>query len=89
MAKFQVTVTDISREKGVTLIKSLRLIGDLGLKDAKELAEFLGSTKPCILVAGIDRLAIGRLKRQVEIRRRRSVGAGEDLVEREPAFALS
>jgi ribosomal protein L7/L12 len=55
MAKFQVTVTNISREKVVPLIKSLRLIGDLGLKDAKELAEFLASTKPCILVAGIDR----------------------------------
>ena len=55
MAKFQVTVTNIAREKVIPLIKSLRLIGDLGLKDAKELADFLGSTKPCILVAGIDR----------------------------------
>jgi hypothetical protein len=55
MAKYQVIVTSISREKVVPLIKSLRAIGDLGLKNAKELSEFISATKPCTLVAGIDR----------------------------------
>jgi ribosomal protein L7/L12 len=55
MAKYQVTVTNVSQEKVILLIKSLQIIADLGLKDAKELAEFLTATIPCILVAGIDR----------------------------------
>jgi hypothetical protein len=53
MAKYQVTVTDITH--GIPLIKALRTIADLGLKEAKDLADFLASTRPCILVAGIDR----------------------------------
>lgn len=55
MTKYQVTVTRISHEKIISFIKSLRLIADLGLKDAKDLALYIATTQPCILVAGIDR----------------------------------
>jgi ribosomal protein L7/L12 len=54
MAKYQVTVTGISHEKIISFIKSLRLIADLGLKDAQDLAMYLATTQPYILVAGID-----------------------------------
>jgi len=55
MLKFQVSVTSVSREKVISLIKSLRTIANLDLKDAKDIAEFIVSNTPCILVAGIDR----------------------------------
>lgn len=55
MTKYQVTVTNTTRDKLVPLIKSLRVIGNLGLKNAKELAEFMSATSSCMLVAGIDR----------------------------------
>jgi ribosomal protein L7/L12 len=54
MAKYQVTVTGIAHEKVILFVKSLRLIADLGLKDAKDLAMYIATTQPCILVAGID-----------------------------------
>lgn len=38
----------------VPLVKSLRLVADLGLLDAKELLECLATSMPCVLVAGID-----------------------------------
>lgn len=54
MEKYQVKVTSTTARL-ISLIKSLRLIADLGLGDAKELADFLGDSTPCVLVAGIDR----------------------------------
>jgi ribosomal protein L7/L12 len=53
MAKYQVTVTAVS-DQIVSLVKSLRLVGDLGLKDAKDIADYLSANLPCVLVAGID-----------------------------------
>ncbi len=55
MTKFQVSVTSVSQEKFIPFLRSLRLSTGLGLKDAKNLAEFIVSANPCILVAGIDR----------------------------------
>ena len=53
MQKHQVTVTAVPPNI-VPLIKSLRLVANLGLKDAKNLADFLRGSLPCVLVAGID-----------------------------------
>jgi ribosomal protein L7/L12 len=55
VAKFQVAVSSLSPEKHVELMKALRSLADLELKDAKTLAEFLASALPCTLVAGVDR----------------------------------
>ena len=55
MTKYQVTVVNTNSAKPLPLIKALRVIGHLGLKSAKELAEFMATTSPCTLVAGIDR----------------------------------
>ena len=54
MSKYQVTVTSVP-DNIVSLVKSLRLVADLGLKDAKDLADFLreNSSEGCVLVAGI------------------------------------
>ena len=54
MRKCQVTVTSVP-DNVVSLVKSLRLVADLGLKDAKGLADYLreSSSDGCVLVAGI------------------------------------
>lgn len=53
MPKFQVRVTKIPTNI-VALVKSLRLVANLGLKDAKDLADYLRTKLPCVLVAGIE-----------------------------------
>lgn len=53
MTKYQVRVQSLP-EKVVLLVKSLRLVADLGLRDAKELSDYLSSSLPCLLVVGID-----------------------------------
>ncbi len=53
MAKYQVRVQSLPGEV-VPLVKSLRLVADLGLRDAKELSDCLSASLPCLLVAGID-----------------------------------
>lgn len=54
MKKSQVKVLATTAEI-VPLVKSLRLVADLGLKDAKDLADFLRDSAPRAPVAGIDR----------------------------------
>ncbi len=54
MPKFQVKVMSAG-VKVVPLVKSLRLVADLGLGDAKHLSDYLRDHEPCTLVAGVDR----------------------------------
>jgi hypothetical protein len=54
MTRFQVRVT-AAGSKVVRLVKTLRLVADLGLGDAKNLSDFLRDHAPCVLVAGVDR----------------------------------
>ena len=54
MAKFQVKVASPGT-KVVPLVKTLRLVADLGLGDAKHLSDYLRDNAPCVLVAGVDR----------------------------------
>jgi ribosomal protein L7/L12 len=54
MPKFQVKVTSPGT-KVVSLVKTLRLVADLGLGDAKHLSDYLRDHTPCVLVAGVDR----------------------------------
>jgi ribosomal protein L7/L12 len=54
MPKFQVKVASPGT-KVVPLVKTLRLVADLGLGDAKHLSDFLRHSAPCLLVAGVDR----------------------------------
>ncbi len=54
MAKFQVRVTSPGT-KVVPLVKTLRLVADLGLGDAKHLSDYLRDHAPCVLVTGVDR----------------------------------
>lgn len=54
MPKFQVRVESLA-DKVVPLVKSLRLVADLGLRDAKELSDYLSTALPCLLVAGVER----------------------------------
>ena len=53
MAKFQVKIT-AAGTKVVPLIKTLRLVADLGLGEAKHLSDYLRDHAPCVLVAGVD-----------------------------------
>ena len=54
MPKFQVKVMSAGT-KVVSLVKTLRLVADLGLGDAKHLSDHLRDNSPCLLVAGADR----------------------------------
>jgi hypothetical protein len=54
MAKFQVRVVTRG-SKVVPLVRSLRLVADLGLGEAKTLSDYLKVHTPCVLVAGVDR----------------------------------
>jgi hypothetical protein len=54
MAKFQVRVISCGSNV-VTIVKSLRLVADLGLGEAKALSDYLRNNTPCALVAGVDR----------------------------------
>ncbi len=54
MTMYQVKVTSAGT-KVVALVKTLRLVADLGLGDAKHLSDYLRDHAPCVLVAGVDR----------------------------------
>lgn len=54
MSKCQVRVTSTGTN-GVPLLKTLRLVGSFGIRDAKDLSDFLRDSTPCLLVAGVDR----------------------------------
>lgn len=54
MAKYQVKILSVGMEV-VPRIKTLRLLADLGLAEAKRLSDYLSETAPCVLVAGVDR----------------------------------
>jgi ribosomal protein L7/L12 len=54
MTKFQVRVTSAGT-KVVPRVRTLRLVADLGLGDAKHLSDYLRDSAPCVLVAGVDR----------------------------------
>lgn len=54
MSKFQVKITSTGT-KIVPRIKTLRLLADLGLGEAKRLSDYLEDSIPCVLVAGVDR----------------------------------
>src|SRR5262245_16127300 len=54
MSKFQVKVTSAGT-RVVPRIKTLRLLADLGLGEAKRLSDYLRDSAPCVLVAGVDR----------------------------------
>ena len=54
MSKFQVRVTSAG-SKVVPLVKTLRLVADLGLGEAKGLSDYLREHTPCVLVTGVGR----------------------------------
>jgi ribosomal protein L7/L12 len=54
MSKLQVRVTSAG-SKVIPLVKTLRLVADLGLSEAKGLSDYLRDRAPCVLVAGIGR----------------------------------
>ena len=54
MSKYQVKIVSTGINV-VPLVKSLRLVADLGLGDAKHISDYLRSSTPCVLVAGVDR----------------------------------
>ncbi len=54
MPKYQVKVIS-SGGHFVSRVRSLRLVADLGLGEAKHLSDYLRDAAPCVLVAGVDR----------------------------------
>jgi ribosomal protein L7/L12 len=54
MRRFQLKVLSPGA-KVVPMVKTLRLVADLGLGEAKHLSDFLRDHGPCLLVAGVDR----------------------------------
>jgi hypothetical protein len=65
MPKYQVRVEALA-DKVVPLVKSLRLVADLGLRDAKELSDYLDAALPCLLVAGVDQDVARHVARLLE-----------------------
>jgi ribosomal protein L7/L12 len=53
MSKYQVTVTTVS-EESPKLLKALRLVANLEIKEAKNISSYLINSLPCVLVAGVD-----------------------------------
>lgn len=53
MSKFQIRVTSTG-SKIVPMVKTLRLVADLGLGEAKGLSDYLCDHAPCVLVAGVS-----------------------------------
>jgi ribosomal protein L7/L12 len=53
MTKYQVRVLSLSNQD-VPLVKALRLVAHLGLRDAKELSDYLSASLPCVLVVGVE-----------------------------------
>lgn len=53
MSKFQVQVVSVS-SKTVPLVKTLRLVADLGLAEANSLSDYLQQHTPCVLMSGIN-----------------------------------
>jgi ribosomal protein L7/L12 len=53
MSKYQVTVTSVLGQSP-KLLKSLRLIANLELREAKNISSYLVDSLPCQLVAGVD-----------------------------------
>jgi len=54
VSKFQVRITSAGLNV-VSLVKTLRLVADLGLGDAKNLSDYLRDHAPCVLVAGVGK----------------------------------
>jgi len=54
MSKFQVHVASAGSNV-VPLVKTLRIVADLGLGEAKGLSDYLRDHAPCVLVAGVSR----------------------------------
>lgn len=54
MPRYQLRV-ESAGENVVPLVKTLRLVADLGLGEAKHLSDHLRGSAPCVLVAGVDR----------------------------------
>ncbi|HEX2952986.1 MAG TPA: hypothetical protein VHR47_03260 [Bacillota bacterium] len=52
--KYQINIQSIPNDI-IPMLKPLRVIGNLDLKSANDLAEYLMKYCPCILVAGIDK----------------------------------
>jgi Ribosomal protein L7/L12 C-terminal domain len=53
VTKFQVKVVSPGTQVA-SLVKTLRLVADLGLKSAKHQSDYLHNNAPCVLVAGVD-----------------------------------
>jgi ribosomal protein L7/L12 len=54
MTKFQVSISSISQAETISLLRVLRAITNLSLKDTKNLLDFIMDRMPCVLLAGID-----------------------------------
>jgi ribosomal protein L7/L12 len=65
MSKFQVRVTSPG-SRVVPLVKTLRLVANLGLREAKGLSDYLQEHAPCVLVVGVSR-EVAELLREVEV----------------------
>jgi ribosomal protein L7/L12 len=53
MASYQVRVQALG-DRVVASVKTLRLVADLGLRDAKGLTDYIASHAPCVLIAGVE-----------------------------------
>jgi hypothetical protein len=51
--KYQVKIESVPNDV-IPILKPLRVIGNIDLKQANDLAEYLSKNAPCLLVAGID-----------------------------------
>jgi hypothetical protein len=54
MAKYQIRITSAAPNK-VKLVKALRLVGKLSLRDAHMLMLYIKDQESCILIAGVER----------------------------------
>lgn len=60
MAKFQIRLRELPTDR-IALVRALRLIGNLGLRQADDLARHVDRFRKSVLVAGVDESTAGHI----------------------------
>jgi hypothetical protein len=58
--KFQIRLSELPTDR-IALVRALRLVGNLGLKQANDLALHVGRFPQSVLVAGVDESTAGHI----------------------------
>lgn len=66
--RYQVVVEQVPEDhRYILMLKEVRLWSGFGLKQAKELCDYVRSNCPCVLVAGIEKESAEDLKKRLDL----------------------